>query len=682
MPKSATDVRAFLGLIRYLTQFLPHLAELTCVLTPLTTKSTDSAWPGWSPEHQTAFDAIKVLVTGRECLTTIDHSNPNKNVIFVTCDASDVGTGAVLSFGPTWETARPVAFESAQLNSVERNYPVHGKELLAIVWALNKWRCDLLGTPFVIRSDHQTLKNFARQKGLSQRQARWQEFLADYDFHIEYLPGPDNCVADALSRLPPSALAAAVVLSHPPVPLTSAPSVASVLSISADPKFLESIHAGYLEDRFAQKLLRNLSSIEGAALRDGLLYVSNRLVVPRVPALRETLFTLAHDSLGHFGADKSYAALRDSYYWPGMRADLEHRFLPSCSSCQRNKSLPLRPSGPLHPLPVPECCGDSVAIDFIGPLPEDSGFNTIISMTCRSGSDIHLVPARSDLTAEGFAELFFDNWYCDNGLPLEVVSDRDKLFVSRFWTAFTKLAGIRLKMSSAFHPQTDGSSECTNKTVNQCLHFHVERDQTGWVRALPWVCFHLMNTVNASTGFLPFQLWMGHSPHLIPPLVRPLTLATGPAALPQVAAERLVQRIHTDALAAADTLLHAKISQADLANKHRRPGPTFRVGDRVLLSTFHRRRDYQSRNASRAAKFMPRFDGPYEITKAFLEQSTYTLNMPNSNVFPTFHASQLKCFVPNNDALFPSRTLEEPEAVVNDEGEEWYVDSIADEKRG
>ena len=86
----------------------------------------------------------------------------------------------------------------------------------------------------------------------------------------------------------------------------------------------------------------------------------------------------------------------------------------------------------LHPLPVPDSHSDSVAINFIGPLPEDSGYNTIISMTCHSDSDICLIPTCSDLTAEAFAELFFDNWYCDNSLPLEIVSNHNKLFVSHF----------------------------------------------------------------------------------------------------------------------------------------------------------------------------------------------------------------------------------------------------------
>jgi hypothetical protein len=154
VPKSTSDVRAFLGLVRYIAVFLPKLAEFTAVLTPLTVKSFDKCFPEWTAEHQTAFDAIKGLVVGHECLTVIDHANPGDNKIFVTTDASDLCTGAVLSWGPTWESARPVAFDSMQLNDAQKRYPVHEKELLAIIRALKKWRADLLGGPIYVYTDH------------------------------------------------------------------------------------------------------------------------------------------------------------------------------------------------------------------------------------------------------------------------------------------------------------------------------------------------------------------------------------------------------------------------------------------------------------------------------------------------------------------------------------------------
>jgi RNase H-like domain found in reverse transcriptase len=166
-PKSSMDVHAFLGLVRYVSTFLPKLADHTCILTPLTTKECHKVFPPWTIAHQTVFKAIKALVVSADCLTTINHKNPGDDKIFVTCDSSNWRSGATLSFGPTWETARPVTFDLMQLKDTEKNYPIHEKELLAIICALKKWCSDLLGTHFYIYTDHCTLKNFDTQKDLS-----------------------------------------------------------------------------------------------------------------------------------------------------------------------------------------------------------------------------------------------------------------------------------------------------------------------------------------------------------------------------------------------------------------------------------------------------------------------------------------------------------------------------------
>ena len=194
-----------------------------------------------------------------------------------------------------------------------------------------------------------------------------------------------------------------------------------------------------------------------------------------------------------------------------MHRNLEAAYVPGCAECQRNKSSTMKPTGPLHPLPVPDQRGDSFVINFVGPLPEDEGHNMIVTFTDRLGTDVRIIPCNATLTAEELAVVFFNEWYCENVLPLEIISDCDKLFVSRFWKALHVLTGTKVKLSTAYHPQTDGASEHTNKTVNQMLHYHIERNQSGWVKALPLIRFNIMNTVNKSTRFSPFQLCMGRS---------------------------------------------------------------------------------------------------------------------------------------------------------------------------
>jgi transposase InsO family protein len=152
-------------------------------------------------------------------------------------------------------------------------------------------------------------------------------------------------------------------------------------------------------------------------------------------------------------------------------------------------------------------------MDFIGPFVVSSGFDTILTITCRLTSRVRVLPMRATDTAEAVAALFFDQWVCAGmGIPQEIVSDRDKLFVSKFWQATQKLLGTEIRMSTAYHPQTDGASKRTNKTVNQLLQYHVDRNQKGWHLALPRIEFAINDTQIASTGKGPFELTLGYCP--------------------------------------------------------------------------------------------------------------------------------------------------------------------------
>ena len=167
VPRSANEMCSFLGLVCYVADHIPNLAEHTRILNALTTKASQLSFPAWTPSHQHAFQAIKDLVVSPHCLTTINHDNPGNNCIFLTCDASDYRTGAVLYWGPSWEDSRPVTFDSTPLRDAELNYPVHEKELLAIIRRVKKWHIELLGMPLHIYTDHCTLQNFATQQDLS-----------------------------------------------------------------------------------------------------------------------------------------------------------------------------------------------------------------------------------------------------------------------------------------------------------------------------------------------------------------------------------------------------------------------------------------------------------------------------------------------------------------------------------
>lgn len=188
-----------------------------------------------------------------------------------------------------------------------------------------------------------------------------------------------------------------------------------------------------------------------------------------------------------------------------------------------------------------------------------------------------------------------------------------------------------------------------------------------------------MNTINASTGFSGFQLKSGHSPKVMLPLV-PAKVAEDDVGR---RARSVIARLQLDMLEAHDNLLKAKIVQAEQANKGRAAEVVYKVGDRVRLSTLNRRNEFKKKGEKRAAKFFPRYDGPYKVIAGHPEMSTYTLELPaHSNIFPTFHSSELLPFCENDDVLFAGRKKECPGPVIMDDGSHEYVlERILDSKR-
>ena len=214
------------------------------------------------------------------------------------------------------------------------------------------------------------------------------------------------------------------------------------------------------------------------------------------------------------------------------------------------------------------------------------------------------------------------------------------------------------------------------------IRFHVERNQRGWVRALPRVRFNIMNTVNKSTGFSPFQLRLGRTLQIIPPLLPYLPQDPTEVSTPAISTRTIIERLQHNVWEAQDNMIKAKISQAHQANKGRLLEFFFEVGQRVCLSTLHRQREYKSKDEKRVVNFMPQFDGPYKILKVDPTHSTVTLHMPRSpNVFLVFHTSEIMPFIENNDTLFPSRCLHTPEPVNINDNLEHFVDKILDERK-
>ena len=236
----------------------------------------------------------------------------------------------------------------------------------------------------------------------------------------------------------------------------------------------------YSKDPFYKRILDSPKAFKNFELVNGFiqLHLHDHTVfcVPNIRVgdrrLQEAVIDQAHSLLAHLGARKTLSYLREYVWWNSMVSDVT-AFCASCTTCQRSKPPNQKPYGLLNPLPVPAKPWEAIGVDFVGPLPEskdqDGEYDSITVIIDLLTAMVHLVPSRSTYTARDVAELMFAEVYKHHGLPHAIISDCDVLFTSLFWTHLNRLIGIKQKMSSAYHPEMDGSTEHANRTIGQML---------------------------------------------------------------------------------------------------------------------------------------------------------------------------------------------------------------------
>ena len=490
-----SDVLSFLGLVNYYHKYVEHLADTA---SPLSDLLKDENPFVWGPDQVQAFRKLKQAVANDPILTHFVPTDP----VEVHCDASNKAVGATMV-----QNGHPVAFESRKLSASELNYPTHDKELLAIVHALTKWRTYLHGSlvPIKIFTDHASLKCMATQPTLSHRQARWLEKLAEFDYEIDYTPGPQNIVPDALSRRPDYNLA---VMSE------------SVTRIGNP--LLDSIRTKITNDKDFGPIfcrLRDLSKDDPHSayhVENGFLYLreGERMCIPHDPEIKTILLQEVHDSAlaGHPGLDKTDTRLAQAAYWPNMRRHVE-KYVKSCHTCRVSKVQTSKPNGLLQPLPIPERPWSHVAMDLVVHLPKSKQQHDAIAVFVdRFSKAAHFVACRTSCSAQDLADLFFKNVVRLHGLPVSIVSDRDARFCSQFWTQLFSRLGTRLDMSTAYHQQTDGQAKRTIQTLEQYLRIFVEKDHSNWDELLDQAEFTYNSNKSSSTNCSPFEAMYGFQP--------------------------------------------------------------------------------------------------------------------------------------------------------------------------
>ncbi|XP_052189880.1 uncharacterized protein LOC127799697 [Diospyros lotus] len=374
-----------------------------------------------------------------------------------------------------------------------------------------------------------------------------------------------------------------------------------------------------------------------AVQRDnGLLLFRGRICVPRDSDIRQRILEEAHRSpyTIHPGATKMYQGLRRQYWWSGMKRSVAE-FVSRCLVCQQVKAEHQRPAGLLRPLSVPEWKWERIAMDFVSGLPRSSrGYDSIWVIIDRLTKSAHFLPVKKTYPIHRLAKLYIDEVVRLHGVPASIVSDRDPRFTSRFWEALQSAMGTQLTFSTAFHPQTDGQSERTIRTLEDMLRACVLDFHGSWDDHLSLVEFAYNNSFQASIGMAPFEALYGR------PCRSPLCWTeTGERALlgPELV-EQTTEKIQ---------LIRARMKAAQDRQKsyadRRRRDLEFDVGDHVFLRVMPMR---GVRRFGVSGKLSPRYVGPFEILER-VGSLAYRLALPPqlAHVHDVFHVSMLRKYV-------------------------------------
>ena len=633
-PKTATEIRSFVGLAGYYRRFIEGFAKIVSPLTQLTKKNQIFAW---TEECEKSFQLMKEKLTTSPVLVLPRPEEPYE----VYCDASYQGLGCVLM-----QHKQVVAYASRQLKTHEKNYPTHDLELAAIIFALKIWRHYLYGCTFEVFSDHKSLKYLFDQKELNIRQRRWMEFIKDYDFTLQYHPGKANVVADALSRKRAHLSTVAVKglelldkFRDLSLNVDSSTGKLHCGMITVDNELMNEIRVLQETDEVIQekkKLISIGKATEFKVGSDNILRCNKRVCVPDNAELKRIILDEGHKSKLsiHPGATKMYQDLKQRFWWPGMKKQVAE-YVASCLTCQKAKVEHQKPAGFLQSLDVPEWKWDSIAMDFVVALPKTQRkFDSIWVIVDRLTKSAHFIPVRTNYNVAKLAEIYIEEIVRLHGVPSSIVSDRDPKFTSHFWGALHEAMGTKLRLSSAYHPQTDGQTERTIQTLEDLLRACVLDNRGSWDNLLPLIEFTYNNSYHASIGMAPYEALYGRK------CQTPLCWYQDGES--SIVGPELVQQTTEKVRLIQERMKTAQSRQKSYADQRRRP-LEFEEGDHVFLRVTP---TTGVGRALKSKKLTPRFIGPYQILRRVGPVAYQIALPPNlSNLHSVFHVSQLRKYM-------------------------------------
>lgn len=491
IPKTQKSLRRFIGILAWYKRFILNFSIIAAPLHNLTKKEFSGPKFKWNNEAQLAFTKLKDTLVQAPVLACPDFGKP----FTISCDASDTGLGAILSQTDNLGKEHPISYISRSLSAQEKNHSTTEKELNAMIFALEKFRGYIEGSPIPVKiiTDHYSLKWLINIKSPTGRLARWAVRLQQFNFVIEHRKGKDNVVPDALSRDPIEV------------------NMINITAEITDPWYIK-LRNDILS--FPQKFLawkvcdgiifKHIQSME--ALHKTYDW---KMVLPK--EYRYNIIEQHHvpPTSSHFGIMKTLNRICLKYYWPRMATDVK-RFISKCHICLGHKSSNVAPPGLMGDPKLVQRPWQMISTDLLGPLPSSykRGFTYLLVVSDFFTKYTRLFPLRK-ATGKNISTILEEEIFLKFGIPDTIILDNGPQYISRDMKALADKYHIRhLFYNCRYHPQNN-PVERVNKVLVSAISSYVGSDHRTWANYLPEIELAINTAVHEVTGYTPFFLNYG-----------------------------------------------------------------------------------------------------------------------------------------------------------------------------
>lgn len=677
-PRTATEVRAFIGLCSYYRRFVKNFSVIAAPLHTLTQKG---AIFKWTVECEDAFQSLKHALTHPPIVAHPMFTQP----FLLYTDASQVSIGSVLAQRRD-NREHVIAYASHTLSTSERKWSTFDRELWAVVWSVRHFKHFLSGSSFTVITDHKpllSLKKTPVDNDPTGRRSRWILELDVYDYNILHRNGEQHANADAMSRRPNTETqnkAVQCVISAITSPDGSTP-VGSDRDDNTSPVLTEIHHTlsvdldklqeqqredegltkviGWLEDRASRPPIGHLKhssptlrklwhEFPKLIIRHGILcrktktgpYTpdSFQVVLPAVLIHKALVALHGNPFSGHLSAERTLLRARRICYWPYMSRDI-HKFCAECLPCQTRGSPTPHERAPLQSIQA-ERPFQKIAADITELPVTTQGNRYVLVIMDYFTRYVNLFPLK-DQRATTVAKCIFEDYIRQHGLPESIHTDQGRQFESDLIKHLCTLLGITKTRTSPYHAQSDGMVERLNRTLKDQLAKYISHTGGEWDQYLPQAELAYNSSVHSSTGFSPFFLVHGREPNLpldvmlnCSPAVTSPTPGS-PAAYAKLIATRLSHAFKDAAQNTAANKLHQKTQYDKKLLFH-----SHQPGDLVLLDD-----PVQKMN-----KLAPRWKGPFVVQRRLSRDGhpgvTYEITDPRNARSRTWivHHNRLKAY--------------------------------------